>query len=173
MVSCRPGGRSRCLRLPWPSPGGLRRLLGCVHPDPALAAGGPAGLHRATHQEALVGSRRGTFPNLGKPGGTSRIYSSRRCSMRVVVSAMLCAALMWGCSSLGEYVERADAWRSQGIENYVWTLEVSEPVFGPRRAPSVWRTVNLCEQPSMERAFRSWMDLRTTCLRRSMLSSCC
>ena len=54
--------------------------------------------------------------------------------MRVVVSAMLCAALMWGCSSLGEYVERADAWRSQGIENYVWTLEVSEPVFGPRRA---------------------------------------
>ena len=54
--------------------------------------------------------------------------------MRVVVSAMLFAAVMWGCSSLGEYVERADTWRSQGIENYVWTLEVSEPVFGPRRA---------------------------------------
>ena len=53
--------------------------------------------------------------------------------MRLVVSAVLFATGIWGCSSLGEYVERADAWRSQGIENYVWTLEVSEPVFGPRR----------------------------------------
>ena len=54
--------------------------------------------------------------------------------MRVIVSAMLSAAVMGGCSSLGGYVERADTWRSQGIEDYVWTLEVSEPVFGSRRA---------------------------------------
>jgi hypothetical protein len=53
--------------------------------------------------------------------------------MRLLVSAAVSAAFTWGCSSLGEYVERADAWRSQGSDSYVWTVEASEPVFGPRR----------------------------------------
>ena len=47
---------------------------------------------------------------------------------------MLAATFLPGCSSsdLADYVEHADAWRSDGIESYVWTLEVSEPVFGPK-----------------------------------------
>jgi uncharacterized protein DUF6174 len=53
--------------------------------------------------------------------------------MRYLVSAVMSATFTWGCSSLGEYVERADAWQSQGNESYVWTVEASEPVFGPRR----------------------------------------
>jgi len=53
--------------------------------------------------------------------------------VRRLVAAVSCASLTWGCSSLGEYIERADAWQSQGVESYVWTLEASEPVFGPRR----------------------------------------
>lgn len=54
---------------------------------------------------------------------------------RLLVPAVLAACVLGGCSSsdLGAYVERADDWRSRGIESYVWTLEASEPVFGPRR----------------------------------------
>jgi hypothetical protein len=52
---------------------------------------------------------------------------------RLLVPAVLAASVLAACSARAEYLERADAWRGQGIESYLWTLEASEPVFGPRR----------------------------------------
>jgi Family of unknown function (DUF6174) len=59
---------------------------------------------------------------------------------RWLVAGVLSACVLPGCSSsdLADYVEHADAWRSHGIDSYVWTLEVSEPVFGPK-----WTTVRV------------------------------
>jgi hypothetical protein len=40
-----------------------------------------------------------------------------------------------GCSSdLAEFLERGEIWRTQGPDDYTWTLEVSEPVFGRKSA---------------------------------------
>lgn len=52
---------------------------------------------------------------------------------RLLVPAAVAASALAGCSDRAEYIERADAWHGQGIESYLWTLEASEPVFGPRR----------------------------------------
>lgn len=52
---------------------------------------------------------------------------------RLLVPAVLAACVLAGCSDRAEYIERADTWRGPAIDSYVWTLEASEPVFGPRR----------------------------------------
>jgi hypothetical protein len=52
---------------------------------------------------------------------------------QLLVPAVVVASVLAGCSDRAENVERADTWHGHGIETYVWTLEASEPVFGPRR----------------------------------------
>jgi hypothetical protein len=38
------------------------------------------------------------------------------------------------CTTAGDaYQERLDAWRAANVTSYVWTLEASEPVFGPHQ----------------------------------------
>lgn len=54
-------------------------------------------------------------------------------AQRLLVPAVVAASILAGCSDRGEYVERAGTWHGKGIDSYVWTLEVSEPVFGPKR----------------------------------------
>jgi hypothetical protein len=57
--------------------------------------------------------------------------------MRRILASVLVALLLGGCSlgpwSRDEYDDRLETWQAQGVASYVWTLELSEPVFGPRR----------------------------------------
>jgi hypothetical protein len=57
--------------------------------------------------------------------------------VRKAQTAIACASLLiclTSCASdLAEFLDRKEVWRTQGPEDYTWTLEASEPVFGPRR----------------------------------------
>ena len=48
--------------------------------------------------------------------------------LAVAVSALACSA------ERDEYLERLGTWRSDGPHDYTWTLEATEPVFGPKQA---------------------------------------
>jgi hypothetical protein len=45
-------------------------------------------------------------------------------------------------SSSDAFQERLDAWRAANVTSYVWTVEASEPVFGPHQVRSAFRMVN-------------------------------
>jgi hypothetical protein len=65
--------------------------------------------------------------------GRGKQRSVRRVTL-VVCSCLLTLGGGAACSrDLSEIRERQAAWAEAGIEDYTWSLTVSEPVFGPRR----------------------------------------
>ena len=59
---------------------------------------------------------------------------SRRTWTVVLCGAMLTSIGAACASDLAEFMERDEIWRTQGPDDYTWTLEASEPVFGPKSA---------------------------------------
>lgn len=67
-------------------------------------------------------------PSVGLPRTVRKVQMAIACALLLTCLATSCA------SDLAEFLDRKEVWRTQGPEDYTWTLEASEPVFGPRRA---------------------------------------